>query len=714
MANQHFSIGVDIGGTFTDLVVVNETGEVYRSKAFTTPDDYTEGILTALEIVCEGDLKISVAELLQKTQVFVNGTTIVTNALAELKGMKVGLLTTQGFKDTLRIARSARTNEFDLQTQIAPPELVRRDCIAEIAERVDYSGKAVVPLDEEQARSQIRFLVEEKGVEAIAVCFLWSFRNQDHEQRVKGIINEMYPELFVSVSSDIYPVSREYERMVTTTLNAFTSRGTGEYLSSLEKRLAERGLKVPVGMIQSTGGITTTLEAREKPISLLNSGPVGGVVAANSLGKALGLKNILTADMGGTSFDTSVIVNNEITHIHRARVNRLDTGLSLVDINAIGAGGGSIAWINDQGLPQVGPQSSGAQPGPVCYNRGGQEPTVTDIAVALNFIDPDYFLGGTVKLNKEAALKALDEKIARPLGISTLDAAAGLFDLVIANMSNAARAVSIEKGHDPREFTMVSYGGASALYIAEIAKELGIKQVIIPNNASVFSAFGLLWSDYSRNYVQTVNWNLAQGKVDELNEKLLELTRYAKRDLAENGFRDDEIDIIWEGDFKFGTQAFELTIPLPKRTMTDADRSVMAKAFTEEYERLYGEGTSWDGAENLTILLNVRVTGIGKTQKPSLQKFSGSPVTSVPGKVAQREVYLPSQRQTKSVSIYKDELLTSGMALKGPAIIEAKDTTIYIPEDAHVKVDPYRNYCMTLETVESGKESIITNVQGGK
>jgi N-methylhydantoinase A len=714
MANHHFSIGVDIGGTFTDLVVVNQAGEVYRSKAFTTPDDYPVGILNALERLCNEDLNLSVSELLQQTKVFVNGTTIVTNALAELKGMRVGLLTTQGFKDTLRIARSARTNEFDLQTQVPPPELVQRECIAEVAERVDYSGKAIVSLNEEQARSQIRYLVEEKGVEAIAICFLWSFRNPEHEQRVKALVNEMYPNLFVSVSSDIYPVSREYERMVTTTLNAFTSRGTGEYLASLETRLSERGLKVPVGMIQSTGGITTTQEASQKPISLLNSGPVGGVVAANSLGKELGLKNIITADMGGTSFDTSVILNNEITHIHRARVNRLDTGLSLVDINAIGAGGGSIAWLNEQGLPQVGPKSAGAQPGPVCYNRGGTEPAITDIAVALNFIDPDYFLGGSVKLNKEAALKAIDEKIANPLGIPTLEAAAGLFDLVIANMSNAVRAVSIEKGHDPREFTMISYGGAAALYIAAIAQELGIIKVIIPNNASVFSAYGLLWSDFTRNYVQTVNWNLAQGDINELYEKLTELTVRAQNDLGENGFNEQDIEIVWEGDFKFGTQAFELTIPLPQRQLTENDRAVMAKAFTEEYERLYGAGTSWDGAEHLTILLNVRVTGIGKTQKPSLQTFSKGQTISRTAKVAEREVYLPQERKTKTVSIYKDELLNPGMEISGPAIIESKDTTIYIPENAQTEVDQYGNYCLTLETVESEQKTLVAENQGGK
>ncbi len=694
MAN-HFSIGVDIGGTFTDLVVADQTGQVYSAKAFTTPDDYSEGISNALERVTE-DVGLSVRDLLAETDVFVNGTTIVTNALAELKGVKVGLLTTHGFKDTLRIARSARTNDFDLQTQVPPPELVSRADVAEIYERINYAGEVVVALDVEQATEQIRYLVENQHVQALAVCLLWSFRNAKHEHILKDIIHELYPSIFVTISSEIYPVSREYERMVTTVLNSYTSRGAQSYLVNLEQRLRDRGLSVPVGIMQSTGGITSTEDARQKPIHLLNSGPVGGVVAANRLGQLLGLANIITADMGGTSFDTAVIVENHIGHIHRARVNRLDTGLSLVDIHAIGAGGGSICHMNDQGLPEVGPQSAGAEPGPACYGHGGEAPCVTDVAVTLKLIDPQYFLGGSISLDPERAGQAIQDNIATPLGMDAAQAAAGLYDLVVSNMSNAVRAVTIERGHDPRDFALVAYGGASALYIAAIAQDMGIRRVVIPHHASVFSAEGLLLSDYSRSSVQTVNWNLAKGDITELNRVFAALSEQVSAALLDNGFAQDAIDLTWEGDFKFGTQVYELTIPIARKELTDQDKSTLAERFIEEYERLYGKGASWENAENLILILNLRVTGVGQTAKPAFFAGTlGSPDASLAW-FGTRPVFLPDRSSVQSVAIYRDERFKPGMRVTGPAIIEARDTTIYVPSDVLAEMDVYRNYSLTL------------------
>ncbi len=692
---NYYSIGVDIGGTFTDLVVADETGQVFSAKAFTTPHDYSEGITNALDTVVE-QLGLSVRDLLSRTRVFVNGTTIVTNALAELKGVKVGLLTTLGFKDTLRIARSARTNDFNLQSQVPPPELVSRDHVVEIHERINYAGEVVVPLDVEHATRQIRNLVEVQNVEALAVCLLWSFRNSNHERIIKNIIHELYPTMFVTISSDIYPVSREYERMVTTVLNSYSSRGAESYLVNLEQRLRDRGLTVPVGIMQSTGGITSTDDARQKPIHLLNSGPVGGVVAANRLGELLGLKNIITADMGGTSFDTAVIVENQIGHIHRARVNRLDTGLSLVDIHAIGAGGGSICHVTDQGLPEVGPESAGAEPGPACYGRGGQEPCVTDVAEAINLIDPHYFLGGALTLDQERALEVIEEKIAKPLGLDTAHAAAGLYDLVVSNMSNAVRAVTIERGHDPRDFALLAYGGASALYIAAIAQDMGIRRVVIPHHASVFSAEGLLLSDYSRSSVQTVNWNLAKGNISELNTVFDTLSQQVTASLQDNGFSAGDIDLTWEGDFKFGTQVYELTILIPHKELTEEDKALLAQRFIAEYERLYGQGASWENAENLIVILNLRVTGVGRTAKPGFVAGTLGGSDASDASIGNRQIFLPDRETEESVSIFRDERFLPGMRISGPAVIEARDTTIYVPYGVEAEMDVYRNYSLTL------------------
>lgn len=692
-----YRVGVDIGGTFTDVVVAKNDGQFFRQKAFTTHEHYPQGIIDALQKITN-DLSVDLADLMENTETFINGTTIVTNSLAEMRGLRVGLITTAGFKDTLRIARSARWNYPDMQTQLPPPEIVRREDIAEVHERVDLFGEVVVPLDVEETRRVIRHLVEVQQVEAVAVSLLWSFRNPEHEKTIKNLINEMYSDMFVSISSEIYPVMRDYERTVTTVLNCFTARGTSDYLSTLESHLSELGIKVPVGMMQSTGGIISTREARDKPITLLNSGPVGGVVAANSLGKVLGIKDIITADLGGTSFDTSLIKDNQISQQHRAMINRLETGISLVDISTIGAGGGSIAWIDDRGAPQIGPQSAGSTPGPACYGRGGTEPTVTDIAVAMGIIDPDNFLGGEVRLDKEAALKAIAEKIAKPLGVSDIrEAIAGLYHIVTSSMPNAVRAVSIEKGYDPREFTMISYGGASGLFIAEICRELGIKKVIIPNNASVFSAFGLLWTEYQRSGLRTVNMFLNKDDIGILNTTFAQLEDNARNQLIEDGFTKDRIRILREVDMKFGTQAYELTIPVENKVLTVEDRQKLSETFSSLYERLYGEGTAWEGAEALTMVVNCRVTAIGETIKPKLEPLhpQTSDIESV--HTSTRLVFLPKEETEVAFPVYSIEAMLPGMSGTGPAILEARDTTIYVPRESDFEMDEYANIVITMK-----------------
>lgn len=690
--NTSFHIGADIGGTFTDMVLVDNQGELYRVKAPTTPEDYTQGIMECLNKAARV-VGIPVEEILQKTRIFFNGTTIVTNAVAEIKGIKVGLVTTKGFKDTLRIARSARTNDYNLQTQIPLPELVARDCIIEVDERVDSSGHEVVKLNEDQVRQGLRYLVEEKGVEGLAVCFLWSFKNAAHEERVKTIAHEMFPDMFISASVEIYPVYREYERMVTTVLNTFSGRGVADYLSRLETVLRARDLKVPVAMMQSVGGVMTPAEARNKPIYLLNSGPVGGVIGANNLGQHLGLKNIITSDMGGTSFDTALIEDNKPSMAYRAMVDGFLTGLSMVEISAIGAGGGSICWLDQRGVPRVGPQSAGASPGPACYGKGGTKPTVTDVALALNLIDPEYFLGGEMKLDKSAAVEAIDREIAQPLGWNVNQAAAGLYRIVINSMANAVRAVTIEKGKDPREFTMISYGGAGPLFIGEICRHLGIKTIVIPANAAVFSAYGLLWSDNVRTVVRTSNWSVSHGSIDEVNSVYQERERDARQALLDAGFREDEIKIVKEGDFKFAGQVYELTMPIGEQQMTDADRERIVNSFVQYYERVYGEDTAWVGSE--VTMLNCRVTGIGHSEKPTVKEMvvgSSECYNAISG---ERKVLLPDV-ENKKVPIYDDRKLVPGNIVPGPAIVEVVDTTIYVPTGAKLQLDKFRNYVMEL------------------
>jgi N-methylhydantoinase A len=413
---QQLHIGVDIGGTFTDVVVSTAGGELHRAKGLTTHGDYGRGIVDVLELVARRELEIPLSELLARTVSFVNGTTIVTNAVAELRGSRVGLIVTRGTRDTLRIARAPRTNDYDMQTQVPLPDLVAREAIVEVDERVDYSGRIVVGLTPERAEAAVRHLVDEQRVEALAVCLLWSFQNPAHEQLIGETARRLHPDLFVSLSCDVHPVHREYERMVTTVLNSFTGDAVAGYVDGLARELAARGLETPFSLMQSIGGRIPAEQAKRRPISLVNSGPVGGVIGAQSLGAAYGLRRVITADMGGTSFDCALIDNGEVGLAHRAELNRFLTGLSLVDIATIGAGGGSIAWIDGRGMPRVGPRSAGSIPGPACYGRGGEEPTVTDASVALGFIDPDFFLGGAMRVDRSLAEQAIARHVGDPAG----------------------------------------------------------------------------------------------------------------------------------------------------------------------------------------------------------------------------------------------------------------------------------------------------------
>jgi N-methylhydantoinase A len=689
MADPRFHIGVDIGGTFTDVVVSTEAGDQHRAKQPTTHGEYGRGIVDALELVASRELEMPLPDLLARTEALVNGTTIVTNAVAELRGSKVGLIVTKGTRDTLRIARAARTNDYDMQTQVALPDLVARDSIVEVEERVDYSGEVVVALDPAAAEAAVRELVEEHEVEALAVCLLWSFQNPAHEQMLGEAAARLYPDLFLSLSSTVYPVHREYERMVTTVLNSFTGDAVAGYVDGLERELAARGYDAPIFLMQSIGGRIPSSQAKERPISLVNSGPVGGVIGAQNLGRAYGLDRVITADMGGTSFDCALIDGGEVGLAHRAELNRFLTGLSLVDITAIGAGGGSIAWIDSRGMPRVGPRSAGSTPGPACYRRGGEEPTVTDATLALGFIDPDYFLGGTMEVDRGLAERAIEAKIGAPLGWEMTEAAAAIWTIVVQSMSAAVRAVSIEKGHDPREFTMVQYGGAGALFSAPIARSLGISRVIIPGSASTFSAAGLMHADSRRSLVQTVNWNVLREAPDRTADAYRELAAAAREELRADGFADEAIEVQLEGDLKFIGQAFEVTMGIDLGRL---DSQAVYDQFVTTYEDMYGEGTAWEGFD--VMLLNCRVTGIGRTPKPEIARVATNGGDPSAARKGSRQVFMPDAGRAVEMPVYSEERLLPGARVDGPAILELRDTTIYVPVDAALSVDEFANYVL--------------------
>lgn len=682
-----YHIGCDIGGTFTDITVMNDEGRVWTDKADTTPRNLANGVEEAVKNVV-GHIGLSMTELLDQTDRFVNGTTVVTNSIIELNGAETGLLTTKGTSDTLRIARSPRTSDRDHHNQQNVPDIVSRDAIKEIPERVDYSGDTVVPLDETAVENAVADLVENEGVEALAICFLWSFQNPTHENRAKELIEEQYPNLYVTVSHEIYPKIREYERMVTTMLNSYTAPEVSTYVDEIKERLTSKGLdKSALTIMQGSGGSTTLQGAKSEPIRLIDSGPVGGVIGGKALGERLGTDNIICADMGGTSFETSIIENGEYTVSERTDIREFTTGLNKIKTNTIGAGGGSIARLDNRGIPQVGPQSAGADPGPACYGEGGTVPTVTDAALVLGLMSPDAFLSGRRELDKKAAKRVIEETIADPLGYSAEEAAGAIYEITVNSMSNAVRNATVEQGRDPSAFTFVSYGGASPLYAVDICETLGIERIVIPQNASVFSAAGLLQADDVRNYSQSVFWEPGDD-IDKINTALTAVEQKAKSTLRDSGFDDDEIEIERQGEFKFKGQLFTHPVALPDGEITSADIEHIQEEFPEIYEEEYGSGTAW--IEMPVILRGVRVRCVGRHEKPSPRPQTVEEMTVKPS--TSREVYLPEQHEYADVDIYSESILGPGAIVDGPAVIEKDITTVFVPRSHEMTVDEYGNY----------------------
>jgi N-methylhydantoinase A len=701
-----YQIGCDIGGTFTDIAVLDDDGELWTDKADTTPDHLVAGVRRAVENVSD-QIGVSPTELLSDTERFINGTTIVTNNIVELDGAKTGLLTTKGFGDTLRIARSPRNDQRDHQQQHNVPELVSKDCVKEIPERSDYEGEAVVSLDEAAVRTAVEDLVENRGVEGIAVCYLWSFRNPEHEERTAEIIREMYPDLYVSVSNEVLPVIREYERMTTTTLNAYTGPDVSDYLEAFERELSELGLDPAViSIMQSAGGSTTKSEAQREPIRLIDSGPVGGVIGTQSVADQTDRENVIAADMGGTSFECSVIEDGEYSISQRTEIREFLTGLTKIDTTTIGAGGGSIARLDSRGVPKVGPNSAGADPGPACYGQGGTNPTLTDAMLVLGFLSPDSFLGGRRDLDVSAAEDTLRATVADPLGYTLEEAAAAVYEVAINSMSNAVRGVTVEEGNDPQEFPIMAYGGALPMFVADICATLGIEKAIIPRGAPVFSAYGLLQTDDVRTLSETLYWDPGDP-VDDINTTLDRLTKEITDRLTSKRFDDEDISIRREGLFKFEGQLFDFPVTLPDGPIDESYLEQLEADFPEMYEGEYGSGTAWVDAP--VVLRAVRVTGTGHTDKFAIGGRETG--TSTPTGES-REVYLPVEGEYGTVTVYDGAELHSGHSVEGPALLEEDITTVFIPSEQTMSVDTHGNYVIDAKTSDHERAGIV-EAEGG-
>ncbi|MBI5104869.1 MAG: hydantoinase/oxoprolinase family protein [Solirubrobacterales bacterium] len=678
-----------MGGTHTDLILAGPTG-IVRSKAFTTHGEYSRGIFDALELAA-GQVGLTARELLPQTRAFVNGSTIVTNAITELRGAKVGVLITRGFRDTFRLAGGARRAEYDDHVQLPPPDVVPRDCIEEITERVTSDGDFEVPLDEDQVREAVRRL-RDKQVEAIAVCYLWSFRDPSHERRTREIVEEEFPGVFVTLSSEVHPVIREFPRFMTAVFNCLSHRATTRYVNGLESELSGAGFDGALTFFQGIGGSVGSDAVRSEPVTLMQSGPAGGVMGARHAAEQLGLENILIGDMGGTSFDTAVLPNLQPAIAKQASFGPFHTGINILDIVSVGAGGGSIAWLDSRGVPQVGPHSAGSEPGPACYGRGGTEPTVTDANVLLGLIDPDNYLKGRYHLDIDAAREAVQSRIGEPLGWDVERAAAAIYDLAVIEMANALRMVSIERGHHPREFTFFSYGGGLGLFAVEICRRLGCPRIIIPDNSSAFSAYGVLIADYVRQYERTVGWDLGDPEV--VNTVANEMIEQALADAAAEGIAPEDVQLERGGDFRFLGQVYEVPVPLPDRDLTAEDGPRLAEEFPRIYERNYGEGTAWEGSP--VMMMNLSIRAVHRREKPAARRQAASgDGGATPEPTGRRDVYLPEERRAETVPVYAEASLVPGTRVDGPCIVDVGDTTIYVPSRATCSRDELFNFSLT-------------------
>lgn len=667
-------IAVDIGGTFTDLVAVDDDGRVSRSKALTTPDDLTRGIQDCLR-----GANIDVAG----ARFFVHGSTVTINAVLERKGARTGLITTKGFRDVYEIGRGNRPEGYNLFFK-RPVPLVSRDLRLEVDERLYATGEVLKPLDESSATATISAL-KAAHVESVAVCLLHAYANAAHEQRLGELLREQFPEAYVSLSHEILREFREYERTSTTVLNSYVGPLVSRYLISLEKMLADSGFAGTFRVMQSNGGVMSADTAKKMPVTMMESGPVAGVIAAARLGESLECRHIISFDMGGTTAKSSLIkdFHPEVTSSYYVGgyVSGHPMMLPVVDIVEVGNGGGSIAWIDPAGGLKVGPQSAGAAPGPACYGKGGTAPTVTDANLITGRIDPEYFLGSGVRLQRDKAAQAITEKIGKPLNLSLEQAALGILTIANFNMSLSVRAVSVEKGYDPRDCVLVPSGGGGALHAMAIARELSVPRVIIPPMPAHFSALGMLLADLKHDYVQTFVRELAETSGAEIANAFSLLEKSAVETLTEEGSTGEQIVLRRFLDMRYRGQEYTLPVPLAEDLRAVTDFNAVRSRFDQLHQEHYGHSAP----KEPVMMVNLRLSALGKTEN-NLPLAAASREEDR-GERGRRPVIF--ENQPVESPIYLRSGFKSGDKIDGPAVIEEVGATILVYPGDKMQVNEF-------------------------
>jgi N-methylhydantoinase A len=694
-----YLVGVDIGGTFTDCVVLDQSGGITATKAPSTPHNFAEGMINALGVAAER-LEIPLREFCARIAVLTHGTTVGTNALIQRKGAKVGLITTKGHEDVIHIMRGSRgVTSRDLTKVVHFPEsqkpvpIVPKRLIEGVSERVDCFGDVVVPLNESEAVAAIRRLVALE-VDAIAVCFLWSFKYPEHERRIKRLIHDIAPKIFVTCSVDLAPKWGEYERTTAVALNAYIGPVMARYLANLDDRLKQLGYRQPLQIAQCGGGSISVDQAMEAPLLTLDSGPVSGVTGSLYLGKLMGYPNIITTDMGGTSFDVGIIFENQPTYSFVSNVAQYEYFLPKVDIQAIGSGGGSLACVDEATRTlRVGPESAGAEPGPACYGKGGETATVTDADVVLGFINPDNFLGGRIKLDKAKAIEAV-QRAADAMGIGLLEAASGIAQIAEHKMADIIHKMTVEKGLDPRDFVLFAFGGAGPAHASVFAYELGVQKVVIPQKAiaSSWCAFGAASADILHIYEQ-VDITVAPFDAARVNSVLDALQAKADARMDKDGIAAQRRKHQFALDMRHRGQINEVEVALPEGRLTGDFLEPLRERFYTRYEQLYGRGSSYRGARLEIVTLRLRA--MADTPRPKLARSDNLSEQSVAAaQSAKRPVYWAELKQVVDTPVYDGARLLPGARLDGPTVIETTDTTVVVRPGRWLEVDAFGNFAI--------------------
>mgnify|MGYP001029065140 FL=1 len=672
-------IGIDTGGTFTDVIAFREAdGRLVALKVPSTPQNPAEAFIAGVRAALEelGAAPEDVAFL-------AHGTTVATNALLEGKGARTGLITTEGFRDVYEIRRLNRSFE-DLYNIFwtKPTPLVPRYLRKEVRERVNVDGVAVVPLDEGGVRDAAAALGEE-GVESVAVCFLHSYLNPEHERQAAAIIREVLPGVSISLSHEVNPEYREYERTSTTVVNAFVAPIIERYLGDLERRLAETGVSAALHVMHSGGAAQTGRAARSRPITTILSGPAAGVIGAEALGREIGVSDLITLDMGGTSTDVALLRHGKPTLASESELAGEVIRAAMLDITTIGAGGGSIAWADEGGRLKVGPQSAGADPGPACYGRGGTQPTVTDANLVLGYLGADAFLGGRMRLDRSAAEAAID-RLAAELGLSRLETAHGIFRIANANMLRAIRLVSVERGLDPRRFALLAFGGAGPVHAAALAAELDIPRVIVPRNPGNFSAFGLLVADLSRDAVRTQLTPLRPEALDGIRQVYVDLEAQSTAQFAADGFDPGQVTFRRSVDARYIGQAYEVNVPVPGGPLELSDVAALEEAFHAAHAERYGHSAPGEPVE----LVNFRAIATVPTTKPAFPRLER---TGGAAQIGERPAWFDGSGDPVLTPVLDRDRLGAGVVLTGPAIIEEPGATTVLLPGQRAEVDDLGN-----------------------